>query len=99
MGRGIAPRPSWDRPPCLGRSWRHRLLGGRVQSWLHRRAELLHLRTHRSRIGNVFEPALAVLRRTLRPAPLPALLTLREVHEPVGHLAHLPILGEVGWDG
>src|SRR5829696_119954 len=58
--------------------------------------KLVHLRAHRGRLGHVLEGALAVLGRPARPAALLTLGALREVHEPVGYLAHLSLLGEVG---
>src|SRR5829696_366517 len=71
-----------------------RLLGRAVHAWVHL-GEPFYLRTHRGRLGHVLEPALAVLGRTAGPAALFALSALREVHEPVGDLAHLQFLREV----
>ena len=88
-GRDTTPRPSWHGLSYLGRGWRYRLLGGRVQAWLHWGVELLHLRPHRGRIGHVLELTLAVLRRAVRPTALLALMSIREVHEPIGNLEEL----------
>src|SRR5215216_4166039 len=71
------------------------LLGGRVQARLDRRVELVHLGSHSLWFGHVLELPLAIHRRSARPAALLALCALREVLELVGHLAHLPLLGEV----
>src|SRR5215203_647418 len=69
----------------LRRGRGHGLLGGRVQAWLDRRVEFVHLGSHSLWVGHVLELSLAVHRRPARPASLLALCALREVLELVGH--------------
>src|SRR5829696_9658270 len=97
-GRAVRRPPSYPSrraaPRASGRGWLHGLLGGRVKPRLDRWIELLHLGAHRLRACDVLELALAVHRRSLGPASGGAFLALREVHELVGDLAHLPLLGK-----
>src|SRR5215212_1069692 len=102
-GRAVRRPPSYPSlraaPRASGRGGLHGLLGGRVQAWLDWRVQLVHLGSHSLWLSHVLELPLAVHGRTLSPAALLALGALREVLELVGHLAHLPLLGEVRWHG
>src|SRR5215217_8442959 len=102
-GRAVRRPPSYPSrraaPRASGRGRLHGLLGGRVQARLYRRVQLVHLGAHGLRTCDVLELSFAVHRWSLGPASGGAFLALREVHELVGDLAYLPLLGEVGGDG